>query len=168
MGETVIGSNCFLMVNSHVGHNCVLGDGVIVANGALIAGHVTVGDKAFISGNCLMHQFVRVGTLALLRGGGDQSGFAAVHSGGERGERDVRIEYGGFAAGGIRAGATAGVEEGLPVVVSQRAIILREAVALAQKEFTAGPARVMLDFVASTKRGICYDVGQERGENEAE
>ena len=42
---------------------------VIIANGALLAGHVTVGDRAFISGNCLVHQFVRVGTLALMQGG---------------------------------------------------------------------------------------------------
>src|ERR1051325_4737819 len=41
----------------------------ILANGALLAGHVVVGDRAFISGNCLVHQFVRVGTLALMQGG---------------------------------------------------------------------------------------------------
>ena len=50
-------------------HNCRLGDQVILANGALLAGHVTVDDRAFLSGNCLVHQFVRVGTLALMQGG---------------------------------------------------------------------------------------------------
>ena len=68
-GETVIGSDNFLMANSHVAHNCCLGDYVIMANGALLGGHVTVGDRAFISGNCIVHQFVRVGTLALMQGG---------------------------------------------------------------------------------------------------
>ena len=47
----------------------VLGNHVILANGALLAGHVEVADRVFISGNCLVHQFVRVGTLALMQGG---------------------------------------------------------------------------------------------------
>ena len=51
------------------GHNVRLGNHVILANGALLAGHVEVGDRAFISGNCLVHQFIRVGTLALMQGG---------------------------------------------------------------------------------------------------
>ena len=67
--ETVIGSDNFLMVNAHVGHNCMLGNHVIMANGVLLAGHVEVGDRAFISGNCLVHQFCRIGTLALMQGG---------------------------------------------------------------------------------------------------
>ena len=50
-------------------HNCRLGDRVILANGVLLGGHVTVDDRAFLSGNCLVHQFVRVGTLALMQGG---------------------------------------------------------------------------------------------------
>ena len=50
-------------------HNCVVGDHVILANGALLGGHVVVQDRAFISGNCLVHQFCRVGTLALMQGG---------------------------------------------------------------------------------------------------
>ena len=57
------------MANAHVAHNCVIGDHVIMANGALLGGHVEVQDRAFISGNCCVHQFARVGTLALMQGG---------------------------------------------------------------------------------------------------
>ena len=67
--DTVVGSHNFLMINSHLGHNVCLGDHVIVANGALLAGHVRVEDRVFISGNCLVHQFVRIGTLAIMQGG---------------------------------------------------------------------------------------------------
>jgi UDP-N-acetylglucosamine acyltransferase len=67
--DTVIGSNNFLMANTHIAHNCRLGNHVILANGALLGGHVTVQDRAFISGNCLLHQFVTVGTLAIMQGG---------------------------------------------------------------------------------------------------
>jgi UDP-N-acetylglucosamine acyltransferase len=66
---TKIGSNCFFMVGSHIAHNCVVGDGVILVNNALLAGYVEVGDKAFISGNTAIHQFVRVGKLSLVSGG---------------------------------------------------------------------------------------------------
>jgi UDP-N-acetylglucosamine acyltransferase len=52
---TVIGSNNYFMVNSHVAHNCVIGNHVILVNGALLAGHVHVDDRAIISGNCQVH-----------------------------------------------------------------------------------------------------------------
>ncbi len=67
--ETTLGSHNFLMAHCHVGHNCKISDSVIIANGALLGGYAQVAARAFISGNCLVHQFVRVGTLALLHGG---------------------------------------------------------------------------------------------------
>jgi UDP-N-acetylglucosamine acyltransferase len=66
---TRVGNDCYLMVGSHVAHDCQLGQNVLMANGALLAGHVHVGDGAMISGNVVIHQFVRVGTLAILSGG---------------------------------------------------------------------------------------------------
>ncbi len=66
--STVIGNHNFLMVSAHVAHNCRLGDHIIMANGALLGGYVEVGDRAFISAHCLVHQFVRVGELSLMRG----------------------------------------------------------------------------------------------------
>ena len=167
-GETVVGSNCFIMVNAHIGHNCTVGDGVIIANGALLAGHVTVGDLAFISGNCLMHQFVRVGTLSLMQGGAAISQdlppyVVAAHEG--------NAMCGLNTVGLRRAGVTP--EQRMELKKLYRLLFrsghnLREAVALASKEFSSGPAKVMLDFVASTKRGICYDVSQKSGEKETE
>lgn len=65
---TTVGENCYLMANSHLGHNVQIGNNVIVVNGALLAGYVVVGDRAFISGNCVIHQFVKIGRLAMLGG----------------------------------------------------------------------------------------------------
>ncbi|MGE0479463.1 MAG: acyl-ACP--UDP-N-acetylglucosamine O-acyltransferase [Phycisphaerae bacterium] len=65
---TVVGRRCFLMANSHIAHNCRVGDDVKLANGALLAGHVEVGDGAFLSGNTAIHQFCRIGKLAMLGG----------------------------------------------------------------------------------------------------
>jgi UDP-N-acetylglucosamine acyltransferase len=65
---TRIGSHNFFMVNSHVAHDCTVGSRCIVANGALLGGHCTLGDNVYLSGNSAVHQFVRVGRLALLSG----------------------------------------------------------------------------------------------------
>ncbi len=67
-GETVIGSDCFLMAYVHVAHDCHVGDRVIMANNVALAGHVSVGDRAFLSGGVVVHQFCRVGRLAMVGG----------------------------------------------------------------------------------------------------
>jgi len=59
-GATVIGDNNFIMGYSHIAHDCVIGNEVIIANGALLAGHVHVDDQVFISGNVVIHQFCEV------------------------------------------------------------------------------------------------------------
>ena len=66
--ETVVGHRCMLMTNAHVGHNCVLDDEVTLVSGALLGGYVEVGRRAVISGNAAVHQFVRVGELAMIGG----------------------------------------------------------------------------------------------------
>ena len=67
-GKTTIGSHNFLMAGAHVAHDGVVGDGCILANGALLGGHCILEDNVFISGNSALHQYVRVGRLALLSG----------------------------------------------------------------------------------------------------
>jgi UDP-N-acetylglucosamine acyltransferase len=165
--ETVIGSHNFLMVNAHVGHNCILGSHIIIANGALLAGHVEVGDRVFISGNCLMHQFCRIGTLALMQGGAaisqDLPPFTVAHRGNEICGLNV--------IGLRRAGFTA--EQRLELKRLYRVLFrsgknLREALATAQKDFTTPAAKVMLDFIATTRRGVCSDLGGAADGNEDE
>jgi UDP-N-acetylglucosamine acyltransferase len=65
---TAVGDRCFLMANSHIGHDCHVGSDVIFANGALLGGHVSIVDHVFIGGNTAVHQFVRVGEGAMLGG----------------------------------------------------------------------------------------------------
>lgn len=65
---TRIGRNCFLMAYSHVAHECSVGDGVIMANSANLAGHVTVEDFAIIGGLTPVHQFCRIGCYAMVGG----------------------------------------------------------------------------------------------------
>ncbi|WP_254452463.1 acyl-ACP--UDP-N-acetylglucosamine O-acyltransferase [Roseicella sp. DB1501] len=67
-GLTRIGAGCMLMAQAHVGHDCLLGDGVILANNVMLGGHVLVGDGAFIGGGAAVHQTVRIGRLAMVSG----------------------------------------------------------------------------------------------------
>lgn len=156
--DTVLGSHNFLMAHSHVGHNATLGDGIILANGALLAGHVQVADRAFISGNCCVHQFARIGTLAFMQGTSavsqDLPPFTMA-----RGENAL---CGLNAVGLRRAGYSAA--DRLELKRLYHALFrsgrnLRAALAGARGRFTSEPARVLMDFVAASKRGVCRDAG---------
>jgi UDP-N-acetylglucosamine acyltransferase len=166
-GVTSIGSNNFLMANGHVGHNCELGNHVIMANGALLAGHVTVQDRAFISGNCLVHQFARVGTLAMMQGGAgigqDLPPFTIAMG--------VNMICGLNIVGLRRAGFSA--EQRLELKQLYKFLFrsgknLRAAVAEAQEKFTSPGAKIMVEFVATAKRGVCSDLGASTRENDEE
>ncbi|MGD0957516.1 MAG: acyl-ACP--UDP-N-acetylglucosamine O-acyltransferase [Candidatus Acidiferrales bacterium] len=68
-GVTCVGSHSLIMAYAHVGHDCVIGNRVILINGAQLAGHIVVEDYATISSFCLLHQFVRIGSHAYLGAG---------------------------------------------------------------------------------------------------
>ncbi|HUB86570.1 MAG TPA: acyl-ACP--UDP-N-acetylglucosamine O-acyltransferase [Verrucomicrobiae bacterium] len=163
--ETVVGSHNFFMANSHIAHNCMVGDRVIIANGALLAGHVTVQDRAFISGNCLVHQFCRVGTLALMQGGAgvsmDLPPFCI----------SLRInEICGLNVIGLRRAGFSPTQR-TELKKLYRALFrsgknLPEALAHAQEIFCSAPAKILLDFLAGVKRGVCSDMGRANGGDE--
>ena len=166
-GVTIIGSNNFLMANGHVGHNCELGNHVIMANGALLAGHVTVQDRAFISGNCLVHQFTRVGMVSMMQGGAgigqDLPPFTMA--------MNVNTICGLNIVGMRRAGFSA--EQRLELKQLYKLLFrsgknIRSAVAEAREKFTSPGAKIMLEFVASAKRGVCSDLGASTRDNTEE
>ena len=157
--DTIIGSHGLYMAHCHVGHNSILGDHVILANGATLGGHVTIGDRAFLSGNCLVHQFVRIGTLALMQGGSgiskDLPPFCIA--------RGVNGICGLNVIGLRRAGFSAADRlelKQLYRLIFREGRSLREALAEAQLHFQSAPAKVLIQFAAATKRGICADTGR--------
>ena len=165
--ETIVGSQNFFMANAHVAHNCAVGNQVILANGALLGGHAVVQDRAFISGNCLVHQFCRVGTLALMQGGAaisqDLPPFTMV--------RRVNELCGLNAVGLRRAGFT--VEQRLELKKLYQLLFrggknLRAALAEARKHFNRAPAKVLLDFIAEARRGVCSEPGRAPGQGDNE
>ncbi len=66
--STRVGHKNFIMINTHIAHDCVIGDQVTIANAVALAGHVTVEDHATIGGLCGVHQYVRVGRYAMVGG----------------------------------------------------------------------------------------------------
>jgi UDP-N-acetylglucosamine acyltransferase len=67
-GVTRVGEGCLLMAYSHLGHDCEIGDQVVIVNSTSLAGHVIVEDKVFISALVGVHQFVRIGRYAMVAG----------------------------------------------------------------------------------------------------
>ena len=164
-GETVVGSNNYLMANSHVGHNCIVGDQVILANGAMLGGYAEAQDRAFISGNCLVHQFCRVGTLAMMQGSSavsrDLPPFCTA--------LEVNLICGLNVVGLRRANFPPAERMELKKLyrfLFRSGRNLREAVAAARKDFCSAPAGILLEFVANAKRGVCADVGGATSETE--
>jgi len=68
-GKTVVGNNCLIMAYTHVAHDCVVGNNVILGNTTQLAGEVEIDDWAILSGGILVHQFTRVGTHVMVQGG---------------------------------------------------------------------------------------------------
>lgn len=67
-GVTRVGDGNLFMMATHVAHDCIIGNGVILANNATLAGHVVIGDGAILGGLCAVHQFVRIGRGAMIGG----------------------------------------------------------------------------------------------------
>lgn len=152
---TTIGDGNFLMVGAHVGHNCAIGNKVIVANNCLLGGYVTVGDGAFLGGGCVFHQFMRVGTLAITQGNAGFGKDLPPYVIGAGVNKVVALNTVGLKRGGlgpedraeIRAAFRLLYESGLNVTQA-----LEEARARTWRE----PAQAFFDFVAAAKkRGIC-------------
>lgn len=68
-GVTRVGERCYLMAQAHIGHDCRVGDDVVITNASTLGGHVRVEDRVLISAHAAVHQFCRVGTLAMIAGG---------------------------------------------------------------------------------------------------
>lgn len=69
LGYTKIGENCLIMATSHVAHDCVIGDHVVIVNGCGIAGHVEIGDHTVMGGLSAVHQFCKIGKHVMISGG---------------------------------------------------------------------------------------------------
>lgn len=156
--HTSIGSHNLFMAHCHIAHDCALGNFVIVANGALVGGHVQVADRVLLSGNCLVHQFVRVGTLSMMQGGSAISKDLPPYTV-ARGDNSI---CGLNTIGLRRAGFAPTVRLELKQLyrnLFRDGVNLRKALVVARDKFASTEARLMLEFIATSKRGVCFDAG---------
>jgi len=149
---TTIGNKVFLMATSHVGHDAKVGDGATLANGTMLGGHSEVGARAFLGGGSGLHQFVRVGRIAIIRGNEpvthDVPPFAAMAYGGLKGYNAVGCKRAGISPAGIasirRAYHCIHQNRSLPTAVAQ----IRDTVPETPEVLE------LLDFIAHTRRGL--------------
>ena len=152
---TKIGDKNFLMVGAHVGHNCEIGNNVIIANNCLLGGHVRIGDGAFLGGGCLFHQHMRVGRLAMTQGasafGKDIPPFVIA--------AERNYVFGLNVVGLRRAGLSAKDRNEIKAVfklVYTSGLNISQAIKKAATMKLGASAQEFLDFVANAKkRGIC-------------
>lgn len=160
---TRTGADCFLMANSHLAHNVQLGSRVILANGVLLAGYVEVGDGAFLSGNLAVHQFVRIGRLAMGGGGGtltkDVPPFCMTATGAYN--RLVGLNSVGLRRAGMPSEDRLGLRRAFRSLFRQ-GVSPRAVAGVLVREHQDGPVREIADFILSSKRGICANRGRDR------
>ncbi len=154
---TVIGDRCMLMANSHCGHNTCVGNDVVLANGALLAGYVKVGDRAFISGNVGVHQFVHIGRMAMLGISTvltkDVPPFCTVRPSTENGVAGLNVI--GMRRAGMSAEDRAMVKSAFKVLYRSGLNVEQALKVLEQDLSPAPPVLEMIRFVRESHRGIC-------------
>ncbi|MEP7250319.1 MAG: acyl-ACP--UDP-N-acetylglucosamine O-acyltransferase [Spartobacteria bacterium] len=152
---TTIGHDNFLMAGAHLGHNCAVGNKVIIANNCLLGGQVAVGDGAFLGGGCVFHQFMRVGRLAITQGtsgfGKDLPPFVA----GAGVNRVVGLNVVGLRRAGFDAEERAEIKAAFALLY-ESGLNVSQALVQARERTWRAPAQEFFDFVAGAKRrGIC-------------
>lgn len=167
--ETVVGDDCYLMVNCHLAHNVVLGNKVIMANGALLGGYVQVASGAFISGNAVVHQFCRIGRLAMVGGlsgiGKDVPPFCMTRSGSIN--TVIGLNIVGLRRNGFDSGQRDAVRECFNTLYRKNLNVAQALAALGQ--MANNPiAGEIIDFVRAAKRGICRPSMSSDGSEDAE
>ena len=154
---TVLGDDNYIMIGTHVAHNCRLGSNIVVCNNCSLAGHVEVEDSAFLSGGVVVHQFSKIGRLAMIGGNTrvnlDVPPFLLVSdfNVAARGLNLAGLRRAGFAKEAIR-----GLKQAYRILY-RSGLPLAEALERIEREIPAPEARHLTEFIRSSKRGICRD-----------
>ena len=153
-GATVIGDNGMFMANSHIAHDCRIGNNVVLVNNVLLAGHVCVEDRAILSGAAAVHQYSRIGTLAMVGGQShvtqDVPPYMMVDGLCSRivGLNLIGLRRAGFSIEDIKqikAAYRILFRSGLP---------WREVLKNLEAQFVSGPAEKLVKFLSGSTRGI--------------
>ena len=153
---TVMGDDNFMMQNAHVAHDCRIGNSTIIAGGALLAGWVELGDRALVSGNCVVHQYTRIGRLAMMRGlsrtSRDVPPFCIMD-----GTHTLRgINVVGLKRAGISSKSIHALRHAFTTLFGTRQN-LKLAIERLEKSGDLAPEVIeMVDFIRASKRGVAF------------
>jgi len=155
-GVTRIGNHNFLMAYVHIAHDCRLGDHIIMANGATLAGHVEIGDHATVGAFCGIHQFCRIGAYSFLGGHSAISKDILPYSK-TSAERPAGV-YGANRLGLERRGLTSGDIDELQAafrLLSRSKLNTTQALeAIEARGFQSQHVRALVEFIRTSERGV--------------
>jgi UDP-N-acetylglucosamine acyltransferase len=152
---TEIGADCFLMAACHIAHDCRIGERVVIANAALLAGHVQVGDRAFLGGGAVIHQFCRIGEGTMIGGGARISRDIAPFTLATERNALIGLNLVGLRRRGLRREVLAELKRAfrtLDVPVGNLREIAAEAVGTGQ--YASAEALAFLQFFQGGRRGF--------------
>ena len=155
--ETIIGDGNYIMTSGHIAHNCRIGNRTVIASCALVAGHVEVEDQAFISGGVVIHQYSKIGRLAMI-GGNTRvnldvppyflyTDFNVTPCG----LNLVGLKRAGFSLEEVRALKTA------YRLLYRSGLKLEDALTRIEAEAPTEHTRHLIGFIKASKRGICRE-----------
>jgi UDP-N-acetylglucosamine acyltransferase len=154
---TTIGDNCMIMVGAHVGHDCRVGNNAILVNNSMLGGHVHVEDRAYISGGVAVHQFCRVGRLAMVGGLArivqDVPPFVMVEGGIAQ---IVGLNKIGLRRNGYTPEEILQLKEAYRIIYRQ-GLRWTEVLAILKGKFPTGPAAAFHEFLKLGKRGFVQE-----------
>lgn len=154
---TCLGDHNYIMAGAHVAHNCRLGHHVILANNVLLAGYVEVDDYAFLSGGVVVHQYCRIGKLAMIGGNGrvpqDVPPYvlAAGYNVRVRGLNLLGLKRHGLSAERVRS-----LKKAYRLLYRSQ-LALKEALERIEREVGTEEALHLASFIRSSKRGFCRE-----------
>jgi UDP-N-acetylglucosamine acyltransferase len=154
-GVTLVGDGNFLMVGVHLGHDVQLGNKTVLANGVMLGGHVSVEDGVFFGGGTLVHQFVRIGKLAITQGNSSLSKDLPPFLMASELNAVVGLNVVGLKRAGFSSEQRSEVKEAFSWVY-RRGYNLAQALDLARSRHWGVEADCFWRFIENTgKRGIC-------------
>lgn len=167
-GETIVGDGNFLMVGVHLGHDVRLGNKTVLANGVMLGGHVVVDDGVFFGGGTAVHQFVRIGKLAITQGHSSLSKDLPPFLMASELNSVVGLNVVGLKRAGFSPDQRSEVKEAFSWVY-RRGYNLAQALELARSRHWGVEADCFWSFVQKTgKRGICGWRGRRARRTESE
>ncbi len=157
--STVIGDDNYFMIQSHVAHNCVVGNNVILAGGSLLAGHVTVEDRVIISGNCVVHQFCRIGKFAMMRGLSRTSRDVPPFCIMDETHTVKSLNLVGLRRNGYDAARIRPIKNAFVVLFRGGPNMRANLEKLEAEQDITEDVRYLIDFIRAAKRGVCFGKG---------